>query len=238
MDSKVILITGASSGIGEAAAQKLASESHALMLAARSTDKLESIASSLGDSVRFVSCDVTQVDQVQAAVKHTLDSFGRLDVLVNNAGLGDIAPLAEGKIEMWDRMIDVNLKGALYAIHSVIPVFKEQQSGHIINVASVAGHHVFPNSVVYASTKHALRAISEGIRLELQDILRITNLSPGAVATNFSDSFTDPKRKAEFGQYLAGGLKPQNIANAISYVINEPESVVINELIIRPTRRS
>ncbi|TIN74082.1 MAG: SDR family oxidoreductase, partial [Mesorhizobium sp.] len=189
---KVVVITGASSGLGEAAARLLAREGAKLVLGARRLDRLQALAGalSLGEDATLQT-DVTDVGQVRRLVDHAVKTHGRVDVVINNAGLMPHSPLERGKVEDWDRMIDVNIKGVLYGIAAALPHMKTQKSGHIINVSSVAGHKVGPGGAVYAATKHAVRIISEGLRQEVKPYnIRTTIISPGAVSTELPGSVT------------------------------------------------
>src|SRR6266536_3199189 len=192
--NKVVVITGASSGNGAATARRLAQDGAKLVLGARRLDRLQALATELSlGADAAVQTDVTQYDQVKHLVDHAVQAHGRIDVLINNAGLMPHSPLERGKIEDWDRMIDVNIKGVLYGIAAALPLMKAQKSGHIINVSSVAGHSVRPGGAVYAATKHAVRVISEGLRQEAKPYnIRSTIISPGAVATELPDSITEP----------------------------------------------
>jgi NADP-dependent 3-hydroxy acid dehydrogenase YdfG len=191
---KVVVITGASSGLGEAAARRLAEHGAKLVLGARRLDRLQALADelSLGKGAA-VETDVTRAEQVKALVDHAVQSHGRIDVIINNAGLMPLSPLERGKIEDWDRLIDVNIKGVLYGIAAALPHMKARRSGHIINVSSVAGHRVRSGVALYTATKHAVRVISEGLRQEVKPYnIRTTIISPGAVATELPDSVTEP----------------------------------------------
>src|SRR6478752_7698537 len=194
IDDKVVVITGASSGLGEATARRRARDGAKLVLGARRLDRLQALVTelSLGDGAAMQT-DVTQYDQVKRLVDTAVRLHGRIDVIINNAGLMPHSPLERGKVEDWDRMIDVNLKGVLYGIAAALPYMKEQKSGHVINVSSVAGHKVNPGGAVYAATKHGVRVISEGLRQEVKPYnIRTTIISPGAVATELPNSVTEP----------------------------------------------
>ncbi|HLO52078.1 MAG TPA: SDR family oxidoreductase, partial [Kamptonema sp.] len=194
IQNKVVIITGASSGLGEATAQRLGANGAKLMLAARREDRLKELVDAIAKSGGTASYRVTDVidrAQVESLAQETLTTYGRIDVLINNAGLMPLSPLDQVKVEEWDRTIDVNIKGVLYGIAAVLPIMRQQKSGHIINVSSVAGHKVFSGSAVYCATKYAVRAISEGLRLESNGEIRSTNISPGAVATELTTTITD-----------------------------------------------
>lgn len=237
---KVVVITGASSGLGEATARRLASEGAKLVLGARRIDRLKALATELGlDDDAVVQTDVTDRAQVQALVDRAVSKHGRVDVLLNNAGLMPSSMLEKLHIDEWDRMIDVNLKGVLYGIAAVLPVMKEQKSGQIINVSSVAGHKVGPGGVVYAATKHGVRVISEGLRQEVKPYnIRTTILSPGAVATELTDTITDPDIAAGMKKTYETAIPADSFARAASFAISQPEDVDINEILFRPTKQA
>ncbi len=234
--TKTILITGASKGIGRKTAELLAADGHQLALASRDTSPLKDIQTQYPDQILLKDTNVTDKTAVVDLAKATIERFGKIDVLVNNAGLGQFDLLAEARTEDWDKMIDVNIKGILYAIHAVLPGMIEREQGQIINMGSVASHHVYPRSVVYAATKHAVKVISEGLRLEYQDKIRITTISPGAVNTAFADNMSNNEIRKEMQSYLEGGLSPNTVAEAIKQCIDYPENVTMTEMIIRPKR--
>jgi NADP-dependent 3-hydroxy acid dehydrogenase YdfG len=240
IQDKVVVITGASSGLGEAAARRLAHDGAKLVLGARRLDKLQALARelSLGDKGP-VQTDVTDPVQVKRLVEHAVRVHGRVDVIINNAGLMPHSPLERGKIDDWNRTIDVNLKGVLYGIAAVLPHMTAQGSGHIINVSSVAGHVVRPGSAVYAATKIAVRVISEGLRQEVKPYnIRTTVISPGAVATELPDSITEPDvAKAIHEFYRQYAISAESFANMVAFAISQPEDVDINEILFRPTRQ-
>lgn len=240
IQNKVVIITGASSGLGEATAKRLAASGAKLMLAARREDRLKELVAAIassGGTATYLVTDVTDRAQVEALAKETLNTYGRIDVLVNNAGLMPLSPLDQIKVEEWDKMIDVNIKGVLYGIAAVLPMMRQQKSGHIINVSSVAGHKVFPGSAVYCATKFAVRAISEGLRLESNGEIRSTNISPGAVATELTSTITDADTAANMNALYEIAIDADAIARAIAYAIEQPGDVDVNEMIIRPTRQ-
>lgn len=230
-----ILITGASSGIGEATARLLHASGHQLFLAARSTDKLEKLKSELVSNVYIATCDVKNYLDVQAMVANAMSAMGSIDVLLNNAGLGVFDPVASGSIEDWHEMFDVNVKGLLNCLHAALPHLIENK-GHVINLGSVASHHVFANSGVYCATKHAVFAISESLRIELPDKIRVTTISPGSVNTPFIDSTKNEALLKDYKPYFAAGMSPELIADTIRYAIETPPSAVISEIIVRPNR--
>jgi NADP-dependent 3-hydroxy acid dehydrogenase YdfG len=237
---KVIVITGASSGLGEATARYLAREGAKLVLGARRLDRLQALARelSLGEPAA-VKTDVVDRTQVQALVDRALQMHGRVDVVLNNAGLMPQAPLDRLQVDEWDRMIDVNLKGVLYGIAAVLPHMQRQKSGHIINVSSVAGHRVGPGFAVYAATKFAVRALSESLRQEVKAYnIRTTVISPGAVATELPNSVTDPDAAARVRKfYEEAAIPADSFARAVAFAIGQPEDVDINEILFRPTRQ-
>ena len=242
IEGKVVVITGASSGLGEATARLLSSQGASVVLGARRVDRLKSLADELtqkGGKALAVATDVTNSDQVKSLVAASVQKFGRIDVMINNAGLMPLSLLERFKIDDWNRMIDVNIKGVLYGIAAALPHMKKQKSGHIINVSSVAGHEVRPGSVVYSATKHAVRVISEGLRQEVKPYnIRTTVISPGAVATELPNSITEPD-VAENTQkfYEEFAIPAESFAQAVLYAMSQPDEVDINEILFRPTRQ-
>jgi NADP-dependent 3-hydroxy acid dehydrogenase YdfG len=241
IQGKVVVITGASSGLGEATARYLAQQGAAVVLGARRLDRIRALAAELegaGAQALAVQTDVTSSAQVQALVDAALARFGRVDVMLNNAGLMPHSPLERLKIEDWDRMIDVNIKGVMYGIAAVLPHMAERKSGHIINVSSVAGHKVRPGSTVYSATKHAVRVISEGLRQEVKAHgLRTTIISPGAVDTELPDSITEPDVAEGVRKFYDIAVAPEAFARAVAYAVGQPDDVDINEILFRPTRQ-
>jgi len=237
---KVVVITGASSGLGEATARHLARSGAKLVLGARRLERLQALAKglSLGEGTA-VQTDVTHCNQVKHLVDHAVRMHGRIDVILNNAGLMPHSPLERGKVEDWDRTIDVNLKGVLYGIAAALPHMKAQRSGHIINVSSVAGYIVRPGSAVYAATKAAVRVISEGLRQEVKPYnIRVTVISPGAIATELPDSITEAdvaQSVRELYQHVA--ISADSFANMVMFAMSQPEEVDVNEILFRPTRQ-
>ena len=235
---KVVVITGASSGLGEAAARLLAREGAKLVLGARRLDRLQALAGdlSLGEDA-ILQTDVTDVGQVRRLVDHAVKTHGRVDVIINNAGLMPHSPLERGKVEDWDRMIDVNIKGVLYGIAAALPHMKTQKSGHIINVSSVAGHKVGPGGAVYAATKHAVRVISEGLRQEVKPYnIRTTIISPGALATELPDSVTEADvAEGVRALYDRVAIPADSFARTVVFAMSQPDEVDINEILFRPT---
>ncbi|SIT59734.1 putative enzyme [Mesorhizobium prunaredense] len=238
IQGKVVVITGASSGLGEAAARRLAADGARLVLGARRIDRLQTIATELGlDREAVVQTDVTQVDQVRRLVDHAVQTHGRLDVIINNAGLMPHSPLERCKVDDWDRMIDVNIKGVLYGIAAALPHMTKQKSGHIINVSSVAGHKVGKGGAVYSATKHAVRVISEGLRQEVKPYnIRTTVISPGAVATELPQSITEADVAQGIKQfYEAVAIPADSFARMVAFAMSQPEDVDVNEILFRPT---
>ena len=238
IESKVVVITGASSGNGEATTRQLARHGATPILGARRLDRLQALAAelSLGDDAA-VRTDVTQYEQVKRLVDHAVQTRGRIDVIINNAGLMPHSPLERVKVEDWDRMIDVNLKGTLYGIAAALPHMRAQQSGHIINVSSVAGHKVRPGSAVYAATKTGVRVISEGLRQEVKPYnIRTTVISPGAVATELPASVTElDVAEGVNALYESVAVPADSFANMVAFAMSQPEDVDVNEILYRPT---
>jgi len=238
INGKIVIITGASSGLGESTARHLADRGAKLVLAARREDRLKSLAEELeakGTEVLWQVTDVTDRKQVESLAAATKKKFGRIDVLINNAGLMPLAPLDALKVDEWEQMIDVNIKGVLYGIAAVLPTMREQHSGHVINLSSVAGHKVFPGGAVYCATKYAVRALSEGLRMEAGDEIRSTNISPGAIATELTSTITDPDAAKAAEELYKVAINADAVARAIVYAIEQPHDVDINEIILRPT---
>ena len=242
IDGKVVVITGASSGLGEASARLLARQGARVVLGARRRDRIEALAAEInrgGGKAIAVATDVTRRDQVKNLVDAAVKTYGRIDVIINNAGLMPQSPLDRLKIDEWDRMIDVNIKGVLYGIAAALPYMQQQKSGHIVNVSSVAGHKVRAGGAVYAATKHAVRALSEGLRQEVKPFnIRTTVISPGAVATELPDSISEPDVAEGFHKfYEEFAIPADSFARAVAYAIGEPDDVDINEILFRPTRQ-
>ncbi len=237
--NKVVVVTGASSGIGEATALLLADRGAKLVLGARRLDRLKALADRIaaaGGEAAYARTDVKQRDDLSGLVRLAGERYGKLDVLVSNAGIGPISPLDDLRVAEWEEMIDINIKGVLYGIAAALPVFRKQGFGHFVNVASTAGFIVRPTMSVYSATKFAVRAISEGLRQEAGDKLRVTVISPGFVRTDFVESVTNPAVKAqleEFRDKLA--IPPDAIARAIAFAIEQPADVDVGEVIVRPT---
>ena len=238
---KVVVITGASSGLGEATARHLSELGAVVVLGARRVDRIEALAAALtraGGKAFALQTDVTQSAQVKKLVESAVAHYGRIDVMINNAGLMPHSPLNRLKIDDWDRMIDVNIKGVLYGIAAALPYMQQQKSGHIINVSSVAGHKVRPGSAVYAATKHAVLALSEGLRQEVKPYnIRTTVISPGALATELPDSVTEPDIAENVRKVYEVAISADTFARAVVYAMSQPDDVDVNEILFRPTRQ-
>lgn len=234
---KVVAITGASSGIGEAAARFLAAKGAHVVLGARRTDRLEALAKAIaekGCSVRIRALDVVSLDDMKTFVGFAKAEFGRLDVLVNNAGVMPLSPLASLKVDEWNRMIDVNIKGVLHGIAAALPGMAAQGSGQIVNLSSIGGHAVSPTAAVYCATKFAVRAISDGLRQET-DKIRVTVVSPGVTESELADSISDAAGRDEMKAFRRIAIPADAIARAIGYAIEQPDEVDVSEIIVRPT---
>ncbi|HMM74283.1 MAG TPA: SDR family oxidoreductase [Gammaproteobacteria bacterium] len=238
---KVVVITGASSGLGAAAAHALAARGAKLALGARRLDRLQTLARELeggGAQVLVRATDVTDRAQVQALADAAVAAYGRLDVFVANAGLMPHSPLERLKVDDWDRMIDVNLKGVLYGVAAALPVMKAQKSGHFVFVSSVAGHKVRPGSAVYAATKHGVRVIAEGLRQEVKPYdIRTTIVSPGAVQSELPDSITEPDIATAVRKIYEIAVPAETFANMLVFALSQPPEVDVNEILFRPTRQ-
>jgi NADP-dependent 3-hydroxy acid dehydrogenase YdfG len=240
VEGKVVVITGASSGLGEATAKILAAQGAIVVLGARRKDRIQALAKELtagGGKALAVATDVADRQQVKNLVDAAVEAFGRVDVMINNAGLMPQALLERLQVDEWERMIDVNLKGVLYGIAAALPVMKQQKSGHFINVSSVAGHKVGPGFAVYAATKFAVRALTEGLRQEVKPYnIRTTVISPGAVATELPNSVTDPEAADRIRKfYAASAIPADSFARTVAFAISQPDEVDINEILFRPT---
>ncbi|WP_287030990.1 SDR family oxidoreductase [Pseudomonas sp. UBA6310] len=235
---KVVLITGASSGIGEATARLLASQGARVVLGARRTERLQVIADEIraaGGSAEVRSLDVTRLEEVQAFADFALELHGRVDVLVNNAGVMPLSRLDALKIEEWNRMIDVNIRGVLHGIAAVLPSMQQRRSGQIINIASIGAYAVSPTAVVYCATKYAVRALSEGLRQEVGGDVRVTVIAPGVTESELADSISDEGGRAEMREFRKIAIPASAIARAIAYAVEQPADVDVSELIVRPT---
>ncbi|WIW90304.1 SDR family oxidoreductase (plasmid) [Sphingobium sp. V4] len=237
LEGKVVLITGASSGIGEATARTLAEAGATVVLGARRVERLEKLVQEIeaaGGKAMAKAMDVTSQAEVAAFAEEARVRFGKIDVIVNNAGVMPLSPMAALKVDEWDRMVDVNIKGTLYGIAAVLPAMNEQGFGHVINIASTGGHVVSPTAAVYCATKFAVRAISEGLRQE-NDKIRVTVISPGVTESELADSISDPKGREEMKEYRKVAISPFAIARAIRFAVEQPGDVDTTEMIVRPT---
>jgi NADP-dependent 3-hydroxy acid dehydrogenase YdfG len=237
---KVIAITGASSGIGEATARLLAERGASVVLAARRNDDLERLAEDIreaGGSVATCATDVTRLEDVQKLVARAVDEFGSLDVLISNAGIAKIGPMADVEVDDWSAMVDVNLRGVLHGIAAALPVFKQQGHGHFVTTVSVAGLSITPNMGVYAATKNAVRTVMEALRQESTDgVVRTTSISPGYVRTDLDNSIGDAELRGLIRRNMDDfGLQPSAVAEAIAFAIDQPADVEISDMSIRPT---
>ena len=238
--NKVVVITGASSGIGESTAKVLAQQGAKVVLGARRKDRIDAVVqdiSATGAKAIGFACDVTKRAEVEALIQKAVDNFGRVDVIVNNAGIMPIAPIEALKVDEWDRQIDVNIKGLLYGVAAALPHMQKQKTGHIINIASVFGIKMFaPGGTVYCATKAAVRALTEGLRMELHSQnIRCTMISPGAIATELSESSSDEGTRKNLREFLKMAIPASAIARAIAYAIEQPVEVEVDEMVIRPT---
>ena len=245
LKDKIVVITGASSGIGAATARKLAADGARLVLIARREERLQELAQELMDAYQTesmtIKLDITERESVLSAFKEITESYGRIDVLVNNAGLMPVSYMDKLKIDEWERMIDVNLKGLLYCIAGVLPVMKNQGGGHIINISSVAGRKVWPGFAVYNATKFAVTALSEAMRMELTPSMniKVTAIEPGAVATELTQTITDQDILESFSK-RGGDMVPlaaEDIANAIYYALTQPDEVMVGEVLVMPRKQ-
>ncbi|WP_405555735.1 SDR family oxidoreductase [Streptomyces canus] len=239
---KVVAVTGASGGIGRATALLLAERGARLVLGARRTERLTDLVARIekaGGTAVQIRTDVTRRDDLHALVALARESFGRLDVLVGNAGVGTISPLDDLRVEEWDHMVDVNVKGVLHGIGAALPVFRAQGSGHFITVASTAAFRVVPTMAVYAGTKFAVRAICEGLRQEAGESVRVTTVSPGPVATEFAEASSNSRVRAEITKVRDEiAIPPDAIARAIAFAVEQPETVDVSEIVVRPTAQA
>ena len=233
---KVVVITGASSGIGEATAVLLAERGAKLVLGARRTDRLEALAQRIGGDVVFAATDVTKRDEVTRLVALAQTRFGKLDVFVGNAGIARIGLLDEVAVDDWLAMVDVNINGFLYGIAAALPVFRKQGSGHFVTVISTSGLKIVPQQSVYAGTKNAVRTIHEALRHEAGPDLRVTGISPGYVRTELADHITDPEARAKIAEAMNKlAIGPDAIARAIAFAIEQPSDVDVGDIVVRPT---
>ena len=242
IQGKIVIVTGASSGIGEATARELAARGATVVLGARRTDRLEKLVAELraqGATAEFQALDVTNRDSVADIVRFARERFGKLDVIVNNAGVMPLSPLDALKVDEWEQMVDVNIKGVLYGIAAALPYMKARRAGHIINVSSVAGHKVRAGGAVYAATKHAVRALSEGLRQEVTPYgIRTTVISPGVIATELPESISEPDVAASTRKmYDDIAIPADSFARVVAFAISQPDEVDVNEILFRPTRQ-
>jgi NADP-dependent 3-hydroxy acid dehydrogenase YdfG len=228
--SKVVLISGASSGIGEATARVLAAAGHQVFLGARREDRLAALTDEIGGA--YAPLDVTSRESFQSFVDAAVERYGRVDVLVNNAGVMPLSLMSSLKLDEWDRMVDVNIKGVLNGIGAVLPRFTD--GGHVVNVASIAAHVVMPTAAVYCATKYAVWALSEGLRQESEN-LRVTVISPGVTESELADTITEEFSAAMMEDFRKVAIPASAIGDAIAYAISQPESVDVNEIVVRPT---
>jgi NADP-dependent 3-hydroxy acid dehydrogenase YdfG len=238
IEGKVVVITGASSGIGEATARLLAERGARIVMGARRTEKLESIAEAItreGGQARFRTLDVTKREDMDSFVEFAAREFGRVDVIVNNAGVMPLSPLEETKVSEWDRMIDVNIRGVLHGIAAGLPRMRAQGSGQFINMASIGAHTVSPTAAVYCATKFAVRAISEGLRQEVGGDIRVTVVSPGVTKSELAESISDASAREVMRGYRQISISPYAIARAVAFAIDQPDDVDTSEIIVRPT---
>ena len=241
IEGKVVVITGASSGLGESIARHLARLGAMVVLGARRKDRLDAIVKDIqaaGGKALAVTVDVTKRAEVEGLVQKAIDTYGRIDVMVNNAGIMAIAPLAALKVEEWERMVEINIKGVLYGVAAALPHMQRQKSGHFINTASVFGIKVFaPGGTVYCATKAAIRTFTEGLRMEAHgDKIRCTIISPGAVDSELKQDTSDPASSEAVKElYKAWAIPAESVARAVAYAIEQPPDVDINEIVIRPT---
>ncbi|MDR6714908.1 NADP-dependent 3-hydroxy acid dehydrogenase YdfG [Pseudomonas hunanensis] len=239
IEGKVVVITGASSGLGESTARHLASLGASVVLAARREDRLNEIVKDItaaGGRATAHRVDVTRREDLVALVQHAVDTFGRVDVMINNAGLMAIAPISELRVDEWDRMIDINIKGVLYGIAAALPLFEQQGTGHFINISSVAGIKVFsPGGSVYSGTKYAVRAISDGLRHEVGRSIRTTTIEPGAVDSELKLGSGHEASAQAVAEFYKHAIPAESVARAIAFAIEQPADVDINEIVLRPT---
>ncbi|MFG2396892.1 SDR family oxidoreductase [Streptomyces lydicus] len=234
---KTVVITGASSGIGEATARRLAADGHRVFLGARRTDRLAALTGRLvgaGGTAAYRRVDVTDADDVCAFVDAARAAFGRVDVMVNNAGVMPLSPLEALRVADWDRMLDVNVRGVLHGIAAALPVMRSQGGGHFVTIASVGAYEVSPTAAVYCATKFAVRALSEGLRQESGGDIRVTVVSPGVTESELADSLTDPQARQAMETYRSAALPAAAVADAIAYAVAQPPQVEVNELVVRP----
>lgn len=237
VENKVITISGASSGIGEATAKLLAEKGAKVVLGARRTEKLETIVDDIrkqGGKAEFRALDVTKLEDMKAFINFAKDTYGRIDVIINNAGIMPLSPMSALKVDEWENMINVNIRGVLNGIAAGLPIMEKQGSGQFINNASIGAHVVVPTGAVYCATKYAVWAISEGLRQESQNI-RVTTICPGVVETELGSDITDPSAQGALKEFRKIALEPSAIASAMLFAVSQPDGVDVNEIIVRPT---
>ncbi|MBE9180139.1 SDR family oxidoreductase [Oculatella sp. LEGE 06141] len=238
VEDKVVIITGASSGIGAATAKLLAKHGAKVILGARRTDRLEAMVKEIhnaGGTAEYQALDVMQRSQLEAIVQLAQNKFGRVDILINSAGVMPLSALDQLKVDEWDRMIDFNIKGVLYGIAAALPVMKAQKSGQIINLSSIGGHAVSPTAAVYCATKFAVGAISEGLRQEVGGDIRVTVISPGVTESELADSISDEAARKGMQEFRRLSIPAEAIARSILFAIEQPDDVDVSEIIVRPT---
>ncbi|AFH65172.1 SDR family oxidoreductase [Paenibacillus caseinilyticus] len=239
IEGKVVVITGASSGIGEAAARLLAEHGAKIVLGARRTDRLEALVSEIrseGGTAVYRELDVTRRESMENFISFAKETFGRVDVVVNNAGVMPLSPLAALKVEEWDRMVDVNIRGVLHGIAAGLPLMQEQGGGQFVNIASIGAHTVVPTAAVYCATKFAVRAISEGLRQEMGGSgIRVTLISPGVTESELADTISDDEARESMKEYRRVAIPASAVARSILHVIGQPDDVTVSEIIVRPT---
>ena len=241
LDGKVAVVTGASAGIGEATALALAVAGASVVVTARRADRLEELAGRIrdaGGTAMTYAADVASLEDVRGLTDATLEAFGRIDILVNNAGIMPLSPVKEVRVEDWTRMVDVNVKGVLHCIASMLPTMLEQKSGHVVNVGSLAGRRPFPGGTIYSATKFAIRSLSWGMHLELgaEHGIRITDIQPGFVSTELMDTVPDRDLKERWDEAWKGRrtLQPEDVARSVMFAVTSPEHVSVSELLVRP----
>lgn len=239
LENKVVAVTGASSGIGEAIARELADADCKVMLAARREERLKSLVQELGDGVAYHLTDVTDAKQVQEMAQATIDRFGKIDVLINNAGIMPVSPLIDLKIDDWNRAIDINIRGVLHGIAAVLPHMLDRGSGHIINIGSIASLQTIPNFAVYCGTKFAVKAISDSLRKETLGKVRVTIIYPGAVESELMQSSNDEQTINQISSNFSevSFIPPTAISNAVRYALEQPDEVAVNEIVVRPSNQ-
>ncbi|OQP57291.1 oxidoreductase [Niastella vici] len=242
LEGKVVAITGASSGIGKAIARNLSKSGARLVLGARRMEQLEKIAEEIkgsGGECAYIIMDVRHKVDLEHLVNTAVKKYGRLDVIINNAGVAQVSRIDELDIDGWEEMIDINLKGVLYGMAAAIPVFRQQQSGHIVNIISTAGIKIVPTQGVYAGTKNAVRTITEAFRQESDGTIRITGISPGMVKTDFANNMKDHATRAAISEKMEQlAIEPEAIADAVLYAISQPADVEVGDIVIRPARQN